>query len=95
MEGVALEHFKKLKPSTIPMAKFNSSLSDESDQDASTTATNICTLLQFIFAKHMISPLLTMMWYKMNGCANQYRCALDLYLLSFLVYNVILLLKEK
>ena len=43
MEGVALDQFKKWKPSTIPMAHFNSHLSDKSDQDDSTTAKNIFT----------------------------------------------------
>ena len=49
MEGVVLEHFKTLKPSTILMEHFNSNLSYESDKDDSTTATNIRIILQFLF----------------------------------------------
>ena len=49
MEVVVLEHFNKLNPSTIPMAHFQSHLYDESDQDYSTTATNIRIVLQFFF----------------------------------------------
>ena len=33
IKGSFLEHFNKLKPSTIPMAKSHSHLSDKSDQD--------------------------------------------------------------
>ena len=51
MEGVAIEHFNKLKPSTIPMTHFNSRLSDESDQDDSTPATNVCINLQLFLKK--------------------------------------------
>ena len=49
MEGFVLDYFKKCKPSTIPMAHFHSHLSDESDEDDSTTAKNIHIVLQFFF----------------------------------------------
>ena len=61
MEGVALDHFNILKPSTIPMAQFHSRLSDEIDQDAITTVTYLCIILKFILTKKRISPLLTTM----------------------------------
>ena len=48
MEGIALDNFYKLKPSTIPMTQFHSNLSDESDQYSSTTATNIRILIQLL-----------------------------------------------
>ena len=51
MEGFALEHFNNLKPSIIPMDQFNSYLSDEIDQDASTTATHLRIIFQFIITK--------------------------------------------
>ena len=57
MEGVTLDHFNKLKPSTIPMAQFHSQLSDESDHDARTTATNLLILIQFIITKNDSSIL--------------------------------------
>ena len=41
MEGVVIEHFNILKPSTRPVSQFSSSLSDKIDQDSSTTTTNI------------------------------------------------------
>ena len=52
MEGVALDQFKKWKPFTIPMGKFNSHLSDESDQDASATATNLHIIIKLIRKKN-------------------------------------------
>ena len=82
MEGVALDHSNKLKPSTIPMTQFNSSLSDESDQDAITTATHLCIIIQFILTNKTIYPYLTTIWDHTDGCANQYRCEKDIYLLS-------------
>ena len=57
MEGVALDNFNKLKPSTIPMAQFHSHLSDEDDQDARTTATYLLILIQFIITKNDSSIL--------------------------------------
>ena len=76
MEGVALDHSNKLKPSTIPMTQFHSSLSDESDQDAITTATHLCIIIQFILTKVMITSLLTTVWDHMDGCVS------SIYLLS-------------
>ena len=84
MEGVAIDHFNKLKPSTTHMLKFHSHLSDDGDKDDSTTATYHSIILQFILTKQMIDPFLTIMWYHMDGCAKQYRCASEIYLLSCL-----------
>ena len=77
-----LYHFNKLKPSTKPMAKFNSHLSDESDQDSSTTATYLHNFLHFLLTKVVIAPFLTKIWNHMNGCAKQYRCEYDMFLPS-------------
>ena len=54
MEGVALENFNKLKPSTIPMAQFHSHLYDEIDKDASITATHLRIILRCLITKEMI-----------------------------------------
>ena len=75
MEVVAFDHFNKFKPSTIPMAQFHYHLSDESDQDASTTATHLCIILKFLLTEKMISPYLTTMWDHTDGCSKQYHCA--------------------
>ena len=84
MEGVALEHFNKLKPSTIPMEQLRCHLSDGSDQDYSTTVTHIFILIKFLLTKNILALFLTTMWYHTDGCANQYRCASAIYLLSCL-----------
>ena len=81
MEG---EHFNKLKPSTIPMAKIHYHLSDESDQDSSTTATHIFILLQFLLKNQIIDPYLTTMWDHTYGSAKHYRCTSAIYLPSCL-----------
>ena len=51
MEGVTLEQFKKFKPFNIPVAQFNSHLSDENDQDDSTSTTHLHIIFQFILTK--------------------------------------------
>ena len=84
MEGVLIEHFNKLKPSTIPMAQFHSFTYDEIFQDARNIVTYIYILLQFILTKQMIAPFLTTMWDHTCGCANHYHCASAIYLLSCL-----------
>ena len=84
MDQFTLDHFNKLKPSTIPMEQFHSRLSDESDQYASTTTTHLCIILQFFLTRQMISPFLITIWYHTDGCANKYRCESDIYLLSCL-----------
>ena len=66
------------------MAQFNFNLSDEIDQDAITTAKNICTLLQLLIKKGIINPLLTAMWYHTDGCENKYHCKSAIYILSCL-----------
>ena len=59
-------------------------LPDESDHDAITTATHICIIIQFPLTKWFIALFLKTIWYHMGGCANHYRCASDIYLLSYL-----------
>ena len=66
------------------MSQSHSHLSGESYQEAITTVTHLCILLQFIIRKQIISPLLKTMWYQTYGCANQYHCASSICLLSFL-----------
>ena len=74
------------------MTQFNSNFSDEIDQDASTTATYLCTILQFLLTKQMIAPLLTTVRDHTDGCAKQYRCSSTIYLISCLVleFNIII-----
>ena len=57
MEGVALDHFNKLKLSIISMAKFHSHLYDESYQYDRTNATDNCILFYLFLQKKDISIL--------------------------------------
>ena len=84
MDGITLDQFNKSKPSTIHMAQFHSHLSDEIDQDASTTATHICIIIFLLLSKGFINSFLTSMWDHMDSCANQYNFSYGIYLLSCL-----------
>ena len=64
------------------MSQFHSNLYYESDQGSITTATHLRILLQFTITKWMIAPFLANMWYHIDGCKNQYRCACAIYLIS-------------
>ena len=66
------------------MAKIHYHLSDESDQDSSTTATHIFILLQFLLKNQIIDPYLTIMWDHTYGSAKHYRCTSAIYLPSCL-----------
>ena len=92
MEGFTLENFNKLKPYSILTAQFNSSLSDESDQDASTTTADLRIIIQFILTKYMIAPLLITMWDHMDGCAKQYLVHQPFIYYNLFIYNFLLLL---
>ena len=90
IEGIALEHF-----STSPQADINSStlshprhavfhsfLSDDSKQDAATTTAHSKRLISLIKNKQVLSTSLSTIWDNTDGCAEQYRCASALYLMS-------------
>ena len=67
IKDVAHEYLKKLKPSTIPMAKFNFRLSDVSDQDAITNVTNLCIVLKLFLTRWFTGTRLITMWDHMDG----------------------------
>ena len=94
IEGVALDHFHKLKPSTTAMVQFHSHLSHESDQDAKTTATHIHIILESIISKGFVSSLLTTMWYHKYGCVNKYHCAYCIHLISYLALEFCIIISR-
>ena len=63
------------------MVKSHSRLSDESDQVASTTATHLLIMIILLLSKWFTASLLKTMWDNKDGCANQYDCACNIYLL--------------
>ena len=82
---ILIEKFNKLEPSTIPMAKFHFHISDESDQDASTSAMHIRILNQLLLTKGFIAQFLPTMWDRADGCAKHYQHAYVIYILIFLL----------
>ena len=88
IEGYALEHFSELpqteiKSSTKPCTRhavFHSFFPDDSKQDAATTTAHSNRLIEF---KKMMLVLSTI-WENNDGCAEQYRCATALNLMSVL-----------
>ena len=54
------------------MAQFNQHLSGESDQNASTTATHLCIILQLIISKDFIDSLLKTICDHTDGFVKQY-----------------------
>ena len=89
-EGIALGHF-----STAPQADINSStlsrprhavfhsfLSDDTNQDSATTTAHSKRLISLLKNKQVLTTSLSTIWEITDGCAEQYRCASALYLMS-------------
>ena len=90
IEGIALEHF-----STAPQADINSStlshprhavfhsfLSEDSKQDAATTTAHSKRLISLIKNKQVLTTSFSTIWESTDGCAEQYACVSELYLMS-------------
>ena len=100
IEGIALEKF-----SVVPQADINSSiisrhlhavfhsfLYDNSKQDAATTNAHSKILISFFKNKKVLTASLSTIWENTDGCAEQYRCASALYLMSVMsqCYSIII-----
>ena len=57
-------------------------LSDDSKQDAATTTAHIKHLISLLNNKQVLTTSLSTIWENTDGCAEQYRCASALYLMS-------------
>ena len=85
-----MEHFSAapqadINSSTLPRpqyAVFHSFLSDDSKQDVSTTAAHSKRLISLLKNKQVLTTSLSTTWENTDGCAEQYRCASALYLMS-------------
>ena len=82
MEGVSLEQFNKLKPSTITTTHIHPHLLYESENDAIITAMQLQILLWFILSKWFIASFFTTIWDQKYSYAKYYNCELSIYLLS-------------
>ena len=100
IEGIVLEYF-----SAVPQADINSSTlshqrhalfhffkSENSKQDAATTTAHIKLLISLLKEKKIMTTYLSKRWENADGCAEQYRCAYALYLMSLMsqCYSIII-----
>ena len=94
MEGIALEHFKSDLSNTIGDAQndnhiksiFFSFLLDNSKQDGATCAAHTKRLLETLIDSRVIKQGESTLWEATNGCAESYRCATAIYLLSVVAH---------
>ena len=63
-------------------AVFHSFLSDDSKQDAATTTAHSKRLISLLKNEKVLKTSLSIIWENTDGCAEQYRCASALYLMS-------------
>ena len=63
---------------------FHSFLSDDSKQDAATTTAHSKRLIELLKEEKKLASTLSTIWGNTDGCAEQYRFASALYLMSVL-----------
>ena len=100
IDGIALEHFSALPQADINSytlsrqchAVFHSFLSVNSKQDAATNTAQIKRLISFLKEKKVMTTYLSKIWENTDFCAEQYRCASALYLMSVMsqCYSIII-----
>ena len=90
IQGISLEHFSatpkidinSTTPSRQRHAVFHSFLSDNSKQDAATTTAHSKILISFLKNKQVLTTSFSTIWESTDGCAEQYACVSELYLMS-------------
>ena len=95
-----MEHFSAapkadINSSTISYqrhAVFHSFLSDDSKHDNATTTAHSKRLISLLKNKKVFTTSLSTIWEDTDGCAEQYRCASALYLMSVISqrYSIII-----
>ena len=81
------EDINSTTPSRPRHAVFHSFLSDNSKQDAVTTTAHIKRLISLLKNKQVLITSLNKRWENTYGCAQQYRCASALYLMSVMSHT--------
>ena len=92
IKGIPLEHFIALPQTEINSSKksypchavLHFSLSDDSKQDAATNTAHIERLIELLKEQKVLTSTLSTLWENTDGCAEQYRCASALYIMSVL-----------
>ena len=100
IEGIELEHFNAAPNADINSssltcprrAVFHSFLSDDSKHDAATTTAHSKRLISLLKTKQVLTTSLSTIWETTDGCAEKYRCASALYLMSVMsqTYSIII-----
>ena len=100
IDFIALEHFialpqTEIKSSTKPCpshAVFPFFLSDDRKQYVATTNAHRKLLIGILKEQKVLTSTLSTIWENTDGCAEQYRCAFALYLISVLsqCYSIII-----
>ena len=93
IEGVLLEHFSALPKSDINSTKkscqrhsvFHLVLSHEKKQDSATTNAHSNFLLRCLKIK-ILTTYLSTIWGNTDSCAEKYKCASVLYLMSVMLH---------
>ena len=100
IEVIALEHFSALpqielntytKP-CLRCAVFHYFLSDDRKQDAANNTTHRNFFIEILKEQKLLMSTLSKIWENTYSCAEQYICASELYLMSFLYqcYSIII-----
>ena len=92
IEGILLENLSELSLTEIKAstesyprhALFHYFLSDDSKQDTTTTTAHIKFLIELLQEQKLLTSTLRTIWENTDGCADQYICASEPYLISFL-----------
>ena len=99
IEGIVLQHFSALPQTGIesPTKKTHVMqcfihFSGDSKQDAVTTSVHSKSLIELLKEQKVLMSTLSTIWGNTDGCAEQYRCASALYLMSVVsqCYSVII-----
>ena len=100
IEGIALENFSELPKSDINSTTpshqrrtvFHYFVSDDSNQDADNNTAQRKPLISLFKDKTLLTPSLSTIWENNDCCAEQYRFASTLYLISVMsqCYSIIL-----
>ena len=100
IDVISLENFSALPPTEIKSstkscrlhAVFHYYFSDDSNQYAATTTAHRIFFIELLKEQKVLTSKLSKIWGNTDGCADQYRCASALYLMSVLsqCYSIII-----
>ena len=89
MEGIAVEYFTiSIDPgSNEEKSESHSYISGDNEQDAFDSHAHMFHILKQFFELGILVYGMSTVWEDNNGCVKQYRCDLDIYLITVLSYS--------